>query len=61
MMDCDIELHPWEPDDKGGGFACLTIEATIYTEKELEKVIVALMRKRKALRRQLKRACMDDF
>ena len=60
-MELDIELHPWEPDDHGGGFACITIEATIYSEDELDKTISALLKKRKGLRRQLKRACMDEL
>lgn len=60
-MDCSIELHPWEPDEHGGGFACITVEATVYTEKELDKLIMMLLKKRKPLRRQLKRACMEEF
>lgn len=60
-MDLDIEQHPWEPDDKGGGFACIHVEADVYSEKDLDKLIVAIIRQRKWLRRQLKRACMDDY
>lgn len=60
-MDYEIELHPWEPDDKGGGFACLTVNAEIYTEDDLDKLINKLLKKRRALRRQLKRAAMDNI
>lgn len=61
MSDCIIELHEWSPDDHGGGFACISVDATIYSEKELDQLIMALMKKRRGLRKQLKRACMDTY
>lgn len=55
-----LECFPWEPDDKGGGFACIEVNAEIYEEKEIDTLIKQLLNKRRWLRKQLKRACMDS-
>lgn len=53
MSDTYIEKHPWEPDDMGGGFPCLQVEATIYEEEELDALIMKLLKHRPWLRKQI--------
>ena len=55
LCDGGVECHPWSPDDHGGGFPCLEIRATIYDEKQLDKAIKALERRRKWLAWQNRR------
>jgi len=59
MSDISVDVYPWEPDDHGGGFPFISVDATIYTEKDLDKLITVLLKKRTLLRRQLKKACME--
>lgn len=56
--DIRLEVVPWEPDDMGGGFPAIQVEGLVYDEKGLDKLILELLKKRKGLRRELKRACL---
>lgn len=53
--DGSIECHPWEPDDKGGGFPVIHIEATIYGPKDLRRAIRALKSREKWITNQAKK------
>lgn len=42
-----VTCFPLEPDDKGGGFACVEVNAEIYDEKQLNRLIRTLEKRRK--------------
>jgi len=52
IRDYEIERVEWSPDDHGGGFPAVDVRATIYDEKELDNLIIKLMRERTWLMRQ---------
>ncbi len=52
-MSEEIDRHPYEPDDKGGGFPGLTVMAEINNEKDLDKLIKKLLNNREWLRKQI--------
>lgn len=43
----EIQFHPHEPDDHGGGFPAVEISTTIYNERDLNQAIRALEKCRK--------------
>ena len=43
----NVTCFPWDPDDKGGGFACIEVNETIYNEKQLNNLIKTLEKRRK--------------
>lgn len=44
-----IQCFAWEPDNHGGGFACLEVFTTIYDEQHLNRIIKILESRRKWL------------
>lgn len=44
-----VDCVPWDPDEHGGGFPVVQVNATIYGPDGLDKLIKALERRRKWL------------
>lgn len=51
----DVECYSWDPDDHGGGFPVVRIDATIYGPKQLDKLIKAALKCREWIAHQAKK------
>lgn len=52
--DVEVDFHPFDPDDMGGGAPAITVQATIYNVKELDKLVKTLQKRRAWLARMNK-------
>ena len=52
LFDGHVSCYPAEPDDMGGGFPVISVEATIYGPKDLRKMIKALQKREQWIAKQ---------